>query len=89
MREKITVLILTALMILGLSVSTSLAGGSVMYLGKTTWTAQVTDDNKPEKIGVSSPLLVGSAKLATNSIYSRGTSLPALMDLLSCPDRDS
>jgi hypothetical protein len=53
MRGKITVLVLTALMILGLSVSNALAVNAVNYLGKTTWTAEVTDDNILDKIGQS------------------------------------
>jgi hypothetical protein len=43
-RGKIAVLALTALIILGLSVSQVLAANAVTYLGKTTWTATITDD---------------------------------------------
>jgi hypothetical protein len=63
MRSKITILVLTALMILGLSVSTALAVNSVNYLGKTTWTAKITDDNKPEKIGVEFIVTGGISKV--------------------------
>lgn len=51
MRGKIAVLALTALIILGLSASQALAVNNVTYLGKTTWTATITDDTDATKKG--------------------------------------
>jgi hypothetical protein len=63
MRGKIAVLALTALMILGLSVSNALAVNSVNYLGKTTWTAKITDATKAEDIGISFTVTGGISKV--------------------------
>lgn len=63
MRMKISVLALTALIILGLSASQALAVNSVTYLGKSTWTATITDDNKASKIGLSFTITGGVSKV--------------------------
>jgi hypothetical protein len=63
MKGKNALLALIALMILGLSVSNALAVNSFNYLGKTTWTATITDDNKPEKIGFSFTVTGGISKV--------------------------
>jgi len=62
MRGKITVLGLTALMILGLSFSTALAGSAVTYLGKTTWTATITDDTQGH-VGIQFTVTGGISKV--------------------------
>jgi hypothetical protein len=63
MRAKLGVLALTALVILGLSVSPALAVNSVKYLGKTTWTVTITDDSNPQKIGISFTVTGGISKV--------------------------
>lgn len=63
MRAKIAVLALTALIILGLSASQGLAVNAVTYLGKTTWTAKITDDTDPSKIGGTFTITGGISKV--------------------------
>ncbi len=63
MRGTIALLSLTTLMILGLSVSNVQAVNSVNYLGKTTWTATITDDTKAQKIGTSFTITGGISKV--------------------------
>jgi hypothetical protein len=63
MKRRIFILALTALLILGLSVAQALAVNSVTYLGKTTWTATITDDSKPNKIGLTFTLTGGVSKV--------------------------
>ncbi len=63
MRGKIAVLALTALMILGLSVSNALAGSTVIYLGKTTWTLKITDATDKTNIGASAIVTGGISKV--------------------------
>ena len=43
MKRKISILALTTLLLLGLSIAPALAASSVTYLGKTTWTATITE----------------------------------------------
>ena len=63
MRRNIAVLILSSLIILMLSASNSLAGSSVSYLGKTTWTISITDSTKPSDIGMSGTITGGISKV--------------------------
>ncbi len=61
MKRTISLLALTAL-ILGLSIANARAG-FVNYLGKTTWTATITDDTKPNKIGATFTVTGGVSKV--------------------------
>ena len=63
MRGKIAVLALTALMILGLSVSNALAVNSFNYLGKTTWTATITDSTMAGQKGQKFTITGGISKV--------------------------
>lgn len=64
MRAKISVLALTTLLILGLSLTNALAANSVTYLGKTTWTATVTDSSGPHAaIGATFTITGGISKV--------------------------
>jgi hypothetical protein len=63
MKLKIPVLFLVAVVIMGLCASHALASNPVTYLGKTTWTATITDDNKPSKIGASFTITGGISKV--------------------------
>ena len=46
MKRRISVLALTMLFLLGLSIAHALAASSVTYLGKSTWTATITDSTQ-------------------------------------------
>lgn len=46
MKQRIFVLGMTLMLLLGLSIAHALAASSVMYLGKSTWTATITDSTK-------------------------------------------
>ncbi len=63
MRQKIALLALAALLILGFSISNGLAANPVNYLGKTSWTATITDDTKPSKIGAFFTITGGISKV--------------------------
>ena len=63
MRGKIAVLALTALMILGLSVSNALAVNSFNYLGKTTWTITITDSTMAGQKGQKFTITGGISKV--------------------------
>jgi hypothetical protein len=83
MRRRIFVLALTTLLILGLSLANALAG-SVNYLGKTTWSVTITDDNKPEKIGAIFTMTGGISKVGDEfylfqGYVSQGTDGPFIM----------
>ena len=63
MRAKNVFLVLTALIVLGLASSSALAAGQVTYLGKTTWTATITDSTKGADIGVSFTVTGGISRV--------------------------
>lgn len=62
MKLKLSVLALSALLILGVSASNVLAASSVTYLGKTTWTAYINDDTGGHA-GVSFTITGGVSKV--------------------------
>ncbi len=62
MKTKFSVLTLTALLVLGLGITSAL-GTNVTYLGKTTWTATITDDTDPTKIGATFTVTGGVSKV--------------------------
>ena len=76
MRGKIAVLALTALIILGLSASQALAVNAVTYLGKTTWTAKITDDTDPTKIGITFTITGGISKVGDEFYLFQGYVIP-------------
>ncbi|MCX5888523.1 MAG: hypothetical protein NTY36_03625 [Deltaproteobacteria bacterium] len=76
MRAKIAVLSLTALVILGLSVSQALAVNSVNYLGKTTWTAAITDDTDPTAMGNAFTVTGGISKVGDEFYLFQGYVIP-------------
>jgi hypothetical protein len=63
MRARITVLVLSAFIILGFNTSSARAGGSVTYLGKTTWTFTITDSTKQSDIGMTATITGGISKI--------------------------
>jgi hypothetical protein len=75
-RGKIAVLALTALIILGLSASQALAVNSVTYLGKTTWTATITDDTNSTKINQTFTVTGGISKVGDEFYLFQGYVIP-------------
>lgn len=62
MKRIISVLAVTAVLILGLGNGTVL-GSYVNYLGKTTWNVTITDDTDPDMIGANFTLTGGVSKV--------------------------
>jgi hypothetical protein len=63
MKLKFSILLLTALLLLGLSTSTAFPFNSVNYLGKTTWTFTITDHTNTSDIGQSVTITGGISKV--------------------------
>ena len=62
MRTNITLLLVSSLIIMGLYAPNTLAGSPVNYLGKTTWTINITDSTQQSDIGMSGTLTGGISK---------------------------
>lgn len=76
MRGKLAVLALIALIILGLNVSQVLAANAVTYLGKTTWTATITDDTNSTKINQTFTVTGGISKVGDEFYLFQGYVMP-------------
>jgi len=76
MKGRISVLVLTIVLILGLSVSIALAGSPVTYLGKTTWTLKITDADNPDRIGESVTVTGGISKVGDEFYLFQGYVTP-------------
>jgi hypothetical protein len=63
MKQRIFVLGTTLLLLLGLSIAHALAASSVTYLGKSTWTATITDDTDSGQIGATFSVTGGISKV--------------------------
>jgi len=76
MKGKYSVLALTLVLILGLSSAQAQAASTPTYLGKTTWTATITDDTNSNKIGATFTITGGVTKVGDEFYLFQGYVIP-------------
>jgi hypothetical protein len=76
MKVKISVLALTLALIMGLNLSSAQATSTPTYLGKTTWTAKITDDTDSKKINITFTITGGITKVGDEFYLFQGYVIP-------------